>query len=69
MNKTASQKQAQKAADHHSTLNAFGAVIAILEGGTLYDPGSDRAALRIIEIAKAEMQSQLRKFDKALSKI
>lgn len=56
------------AACHHSTLNTFGAVVAILEGGLLYDSNADVTAERIIKLCRAEMQRQLRLYDAAISK-
>lgn len=60
---------AKEAARHHSTLNAFAAVVAILEGGFVYDPAAHKAAQRIIAIAKDEESRQLRKYDKQLAKL
>lgn len=49
----------------HTTLQTFATVVAILEGGALYDPPSYKTAERIIAIAKAEQQKLLRRYDKA----
>lgn len=54
------------AVEAHTNLNTFGAIVALLEGGTLYGPMRERdAAQRIIRICKTEMLLQLRKFDLA----
>ena len=51
---------AKEAADAHTALNVFAVVINVLEGGTLPGARGLKAANRIIEIAKAEQQRQLR---------
>ncbi len=43
----------------HTNLNTYQAVIAILEGGTLYDGRTHAPANKIIKIAKAEQQKEL----------
>jgi hypothetical protein len=57
-----------EAAQHHSDLNVFHALVAILEGGTLYSQSAHRAAGRIIRICNEERQKQLRLYDAALRK-
>lgn len=63
------QDIAREAARHHSTLNAFHAVVQILEGGMVYDEAAYKAAERIIAIAKDEQTRQLRKYDKLIAKL
>jgi len=53
------------AVDAHTTLQTFATVVAVLEGGSIYDPASRATAERIISIAKAEQQKLLRRYDKA----
>ena len=51
-----------------SNLNIFGAVVALLEGGTV--SGGDNAAKRkIIEICHKEQQRQLKIMDKAVAAV
>lgn len=58
---------AEDAARAHSNLNAWGAVVALLEGGTLIGRDTHRAQQRVIKIAQAEMQKHLAKYDRALA--
>jgi hypothetical protein len=59
---------AKQAACHHAALNAYGAVVALLEGGTIpAGTGSYDAQQKIIRLCKAEMQRQLTKYDAALA--
>ena len=51
---------------HHSTLNAFASVVAILEAGVIYDPDAEIAVRKIIDLCNQEQQKQLRKFDAAI---
>ena len=60
---------AKEAAYAHSDLNVFGAVVALMEGGTLYTSGGHQAASKIIRLCQTEMQRQLRAYDKALERI
>lgn len=57
-----------EAAHAHSTLNVFGAVVALLEGGLIYDGSGTgaRTAAKIIAICNAEGQRQLKRYDKAV---
>lgn len=48
-------------------LNIFGAIIAILEGGTI--SGSNAAAKKIVDVCHKEMQRQLRILDKAVAAV
>lgn len=58
------------ASTSHVNLSTFGAVIAILEGGCIYGGGnSERVAARMIKTAKAAMQHELHKHDKAVAAI
>jgi hypothetical protein len=64
----ATRKQMVSAAEAHSNLNTFGAIIALLEGGLLYGGGSQQStAEQIIKLCKREQQRQLSKFDKELT--
>ncbi|OZI64591.1 hypothetical protein CAL20_02740 [Bordetella genomosp. 4] len=57
----------KKAMHAHTDLTVFGAVIAILEGGCLYEPLSNEAAQQIIKICKREQQRHIRAVDAALT--
>ena len=50
--------------ESHTNLNAYGAVIALMEGGMIYG-GRHAAARRIIKIARAEQQKELALHNKA----
>lgn len=50
---------------HHSDLNIFAAIQAILEGGVLYTQPGQRMAERVIKLCKQAQQAQLRAYDKA----
>ncbi len=50
---------AEQAAKHHTDLNIFAAVMAILEGGCVYTANGLKAAHKIIGICKKEQQRQL----------
>lgn len=50
--------------DAHTNLNTYGAVVALLEGGTVYG-GRNSGSDRIIRIAQAEMQKEFRLYDAA----
>jgi hypothetical protein len=56
------------AAQHHSDLNVFHAILAILEGGVVYSQSGRVAAERIIKLCKEENQKQVRLYDNALRK-
>lgn len=65
-------EHAREAAQAHSNLNTFGAVVAILEGGLVYGHGDGSAkttANKIINICQAEMQKQLRMYDRHVAAI
>lgn len=51
----------------HTDLNTFEAVVAIMEGGCIYDAGSHAAVSKIIAICRKEQQRLLRKQDAALA--
>lgn len=53
------------AAENHSDLNIFSAVIALMENGLVYTRDSQRTADRIVKICQAELQRKLRKYDDA----
>lgn len=52
---------------HHSDLNIFAAIVAILEGGCIYTNQGQRTAFKLIRICKDAEQSQLRAFDRAIA--
>lgn len=55
------------AAEAHTNLTTWGAVIALLEGGLLYGATSP-AASRVIDIAKREQKKYLAAYDAAIVK-
>jgi hypothetical protein len=57
------------ACEAHSDLNIFAAVIAILEGGTIYTSSGYSAASKIVKLCKAETQKQLRQYDLAVAQV
>lgn len=59
-------KHMAEAMSAQTNLHVFGAVVAILEGGTLSNY-SGTAARRIIEICHKEQQRQLKLMDKAVA--
>lgn len=61
------KQHAADAAKSHSNLNAYAAVVAIMEGGMIH--GESSAADEIIAICKRQMQVELRDYDKAIRKI
>ncbi|MBV7459450.1 MULTISPECIES: hypothetical protein [unclassified Acidovorax] len=60
------EEHIRNAAKAHTTLTVFGAVQALLEGGTIHggNEGGGRTALRIIKLCETEMQRQLKRYDK-----
>ncbi len=55
------------AAEEHTNLSMFNAVVAILESGGLY--GHQRAAQRIIKICKDEMCRCVMAYDRYVAKV
>lgn len=64
--KTAKQHAAD-AAKANANLNTWGAVVALLEGGTLSGGETHSAQQRVIKIAKAEMQKHLLQYERAMA--
>ncbi len=56
----------KRAAEEHTDLSVFSAIISILEGGSLY--GHGRAAQKIIDICKRETSCCLYAYDKYATK-
>lgn len=52
-----------------ASLNAYHAVVEMLEGGTIWSGADRRPAQRIIEIAKAATQAELRRLDDARAQV
>lgn len=63
------EQRARAACEAHSTLNTFYSVIAILEGGGIYDGDAHATVGKIIRLCKAESAKQLRKYDAAMEGI
>lgn len=57
------------AARHHSTLNGFAAVTAILEGGLIYDHNEQKTVEKILKLCQEARQRQLCKYDAAINLI
>lgn len=62
-------EQAKAAARALANLNTWGAVQAMLEGGTLSGANTRAAQLRVVAIAKREMQKHFLEYEAALHKI
>lgn len=56
------------AAEHHTTLAAFEAVVAVLESGLVYDPRAHKVAEKIINLCQGEQQRQLLRIDREMAK-
>ena len=62
------EKFAKIAAQHHSNLNAFGAIIAICEGGLFYGTPITQVQ-KIVKLAIVGEQRELKKYDDAIAKL
>ena len=70
MGKTRTKADAAKAAAQaHTDLNTFAAVVSILEGGHIYRANTYSAVQRIIKICQTEQAKALREHDRALAEI
>lgn len=61
---------AKAAAEAHTNLNIFAAVMSLMEGGHVYGPDAGSAATtarKIIQLCKAEQQKQLVIYDKNIA--
>ena len=64
------EQHAKAAADAHTNLNTWGAIIALLEGGLLYGPAkSNDARAKVIALAKREQAKYLDAYDAAIARI
>lgn len=61
--------QVRLAAEAHTNLTVFHAVIRLLEGGTLYGARPQRPAQQIIKLCQRAAQSELAAYDRARSAI
>lgn len=59
-------KATEMACYGHSDLNVFASIVAILEGGTLYDAASKRAAQKIVSVCHKEQSRLLRLHDQGV---
>lgn len=59
---------AEKAAQAHSNLNIYYAVIGLMEGGLLYD-GRHETATRIISLCKQQAAEELAIYDAAMERL
>ena len=62
---TKHKERVYRAAEAHTNINTWAAVVTLLEGGHLYSGRGHIAAQRVIKIANAEQQKELAIFDKA----
>lgn len=60
---------AKTAAAEHANLNAWVAVVSLLEGGTLSGAHTHSAQQRVIKIAQAEIHKHLRAHEAALAAV
>jgi hypothetical protein len=60
---------ANDAAQAHTNLTMFHAVMQLMEGGVLYGASPQGSAAKIIRICKDEAAKQLRLFDAAMAKV
>ena len=62
---------AKEAATANANLNAWGAVIALMESGLLSGPSKNyySSVSKVVAIAKAQMQRELTRYDTALAKV
>ncbi len=65
------EEAAKEAATARANLNTWGAVIALMESGLLSGPSANyyRAEQQVIRIAKAQMQRELTRYDKAMDRV
>jgi hypothetical protein len=56
------------AAEAHTDLNTFVAIVSILEGGTVYTASGKCTAAKIISLCQAESQKQIKVYDRALDR-
>lgn len=66
--KTKTLAAVQQAAEAHSNIGAYQAVIALLEGGLLY-AGRTAISFKMIQLAKAGQQEELKFYDAAVAKV
>lgn len=66
---SAAKGYAMTAAQAHTDLNTFGAVVAILEGGVIYTASGARVASQIIRLCKSQAIKQLKSYDAALERL
>lgn len=60
---------AKDAATAYANLHTWGAVVALLEGGTLIGSNTHAAQRRVIKIAKAEIHKHLVEHDMAIAHV
>lgn len=65
------EEAAKAAAVARANLNTWAAVQALLESGLLAGPSADyyKASSAVIDIAKTQMQAELKRYDKALARV
>ena len=54
------------AAEHHTNLTIFAAVVSLMEGGHLYGSSPHKTAEKIISLCKKEQQRQLKLYGGAI---
>jgi len=63
---------AKAAAEAHTNLNIFAAVVSLMDGGHVYGPSADSAAQtarKIVQLCKAEQRKQLLIYDKNIAAV
>ena len=69
MSKTTARQDAKAAARALANLNAWGSVVELMEGGLLAGAHVSTPIGRVVKIAKAEIQKELKRYDKALASV
>lgn len=60
---------AAQAARHHSNLNAFASLVALIEGGVFYGSETHAATAKITAICHRETAKFLRLYDDAIARV
>jgi hypothetical protein len=59
----------EEASKAFSNMSTWGTIVAIMEGGSLYESGINRAKQRVIKLAQHEMQKELAIYDRCVELI
>lgn len=64
------EKDIELAAQAHTNLNIFAAVVGLLESGTIYPVGTaSNSAQKIVKLCAQEQQRQLHIYDRTMRKL